>query len=212
MRVVPNLYPALARQEVVVHSARHVRTFAELADEEVSLTARAWSERAYAPGPPYLHAMVNEGRFAGASLAHSHSQLAWFGSPPAAVAVEEDAVGEVLAAAPVVEERDGLAVVAHPAGRVPYELLLAPPERPAGGAFADERLAGALLLLRDTIRRLRTVEGPLPWNAWLHDGPWWHLEIVPRLTVLAGLELGAGIHVNVVGPEDAAATLRAASG
>jgi UDPglucose--hexose-1-phosphate uridylyltransferase len=156
--------------------------------------------------------MVNEGRFAGASLAHSHSQLAWLGAAPPAVETEADAVEELLAAAPAVEERDGLVVAAHPAGRVPYELLLAPPGRPAGGAFADERLAGALLLLRDTIRRLRTVEGPLPWNAWLHDGPWWHLEIVPRLTVLAGLELGAGIHVNVVDPEDAAATLRAASG
>jgi len=52
---------------------------------------------------------------------------------------------------------------------------------------------------------LRAVEGPLPWNAWLHGD---HLELVPRLNVLAGVELGAGIYVNTVAPEDAAAAVR----
>jgi UDPglucose--hexose-1-phosphate uridylyltransferase len=193
---------------VVVHSPRHVRSFAELGDEEVERTARAWRKRAAVPGPAYLLALVNEGRFAGASLAHSHSQLAWFGSPPAAVEEEADALEEVLGAAAPVEEREGLLVAAHAAGRAPYELVLAPVERPATGAFADERLAAALLLLRDTIRRLRALEGAIPWNAWLHDGPWWHLEILPRLTAFAGLELGGGIYVNVVDPADAARALR----
>jgi len=36
VRVVPNLYPAFERQEVVVHSPRHVRTFAELTDDELA--------------------------------------------------------------------------------------------------------------------------------------------------------------------------------
>jgi galactose-1-phosphate uridylyltransferase len=45
VRAVPNLYPAFERQEVVVHSPRHVRTFAELADDEVSAVAQAWQAR-----------------------------------------------------------------------------------------------------------------------------------------------------------------------
>ena len=45
----------------------------------------------------------------------------------------------------------------------------------------------------------------MPWNAWLHLGGHWHLEVVPRLTVFAGLELGAEIYVNVIEPESAAA-------
>ena len=49
-------------------------------------------------------------------------------------------------------------------------------------------------------------------NAWLHTGTRWHLEVVPRLTVLAGVELGAGIYVNTVSPEEAAAQLRDVSG
>ena len=52
------------------------------------------------------------------------------------------------------------------------------------------------------------MEGPVPLNAWLHDGVHWHLELLPRLSVLAGLELGAGIYVNAVPPEEAAARLR----
>jgi UDPglucose--hexose-1-phosphate uridylyltransferase len=68
--------------------------------------------------------------------------------------------------------------------------------------------AAALRLLRGGIGRLRAVEGPVPLNAWAHAGGHWHLEVLPRLTVLAGLELGAGLYVNSLPPEEAAAGLR----
>ena len=57
--------------------------------------------------------------------------------------------------------------------------------------------------------RLRQAEGGVPWNAWLHHGSAWHIELLPRLSVLAGLELGAGIYVNSLPPEQAAENLRA---
>jgi UDPglucose--hexose-1-phosphate uridylyltransferase len=94
------------------------------------------------------------------------------------------------------------------ASRVPYELLVAPVGHEAE-AFESDRLGHALRLLRDVIADVRAVEGPFPWNAWLHAGRHWHVEVFPRLTVLAGIELGAGIYVNTLAPEDAAATLRA---
>jgi UDPglucose--hexose-1-phosphate uridylyltransferase len=204
VRVVPNLYPAFERQEVVVHSPRHVRTFAELTDDEVAAVAEAWRERrsaAAGAGFPYVHALVNEGRAAGSSLPHSHSQLVWLREPPPAVASERaGALPELLAADGLrIAELDGTVAVAHRAGRLPYETLI-------GGAPFD--LTAGLLLLRDVIRRLRAVEGPVPWNAWLHDGEQPHLEVVPRLAIQAGVELGAGIAVNTVAPEDAAAALR----
>jgi UDPglucose--hexose-1-phosphate uridylyltransferase len=211
VRVVPNLYPALERQEVVVHSPRHVRSLAELEPAELGPVAEAWRDRARAAraeGFPYVHALVNEGKPAGASLAHSHSQLVWLREPPPEVAMEADCgVCEILAAAEPVVEEDGVVAVARPAGRLPYELLLAPTEHEHGG-FESARLAAALRVLRDCIARLHAVEGPAPLNAWLHDGPHWHLELLPRLTVLAGLELGAGIYVNSLPPDDAAAALR----
>jgi UDPglucose--hexose-1-phosphate uridylyltransferase len=210
VRVVPNLYPALERQEVVVHSPRHVRSFAELTDAEVAGIAEAWARRREAGrASGYLHAMVNEGRIAGASLVHSHSQLAWLPHEPPALVRETGSVADVLHELPVDEDKDVVLAV-HPAGRVPYELVIAP-------FVADDdpfayRLAPALRLLREAARRLRAVEGAVPWNAWLHQGPHWHVEVVPRLTVLAGLELGAELYVNTVAPEEAARRLREAAG
>jgi UDPglucose--hexose-1-phosphate uridylyltransferase len=84
--------------------------------------------------------------------------------------------------------------------------VFAPGQHVAEPTEAD--LVDAALLLHDAIRRLRDVEGPVPLNAWLHTGGHWHLELVPRLTVFAGLELGAGIYVNSLSPEDAAQRLR----
>ena len=200
VRVVPNLYPAFPRQEVVIHAPDHVRSFAELDDEQVEAVAEAWTLRRIAgeeDGLGYLHALVNEGRAAGASLPHSHSQLVWLdGTPPEVERESAAGLDELLAHDHlVVGERAGSVAAVHHAGRVPYETVIS----------VGDSLAPALLLLRDVVRRLRAVEGPVPWNAWLHPG---HVELVPRLTVFAGVELGAGIWVSTVAPEDAAAALR----
>lgn len=219
VRVVPNRYPAFERDEVVIHCPEHARTFAELPDDQTALVAEAWRRRAATAreeGYGYVHAFVNEGRGAGASLGHSHSQLVWLRETPPALRAETDAtcrVCDMLSVegsqrARLVAERDDLVAVAPAAGRAPYELLLAPVVHD-GDAFGPA-LDSALALLALLVRALRTVEGPVPWNAWLHVGPHWHLELVPRLSTFAGTELGAGIFVLTAAPEDAAAALRRA--
>jgi UDPglucose--hexose-1-phosphate uridylyltransferase len=216
--VVPNLYPAFERQEVVVHTPRHARTLADLTEHELEPIASAWRARidaARGEGFPYVQILLNEGREAGASLPHSHSQLVWLREPPPeATAEEPQLAGPDCALCQLVEKRADLRVasrnggqlLAAPAGRVPYELLIATADhRPD----ADEALlVSALTLLREAILRVWEVEGPTPLNAWVHPGAHWHVEIFPRLTVLAGLELGAGLYVNWLPPEDAAAALR----
>jgi UDPglucose--hexose-1-phosphate uridylyltransferase len=201
-----------------VHSPRHVRSLADLEEDELAPIGTTWHERieaARAGGFPYVQVLLNEGREAGASLAHTHSQLVWLRQTPPEPAAElprlrsgECELCGLLAASEGfdIEARDGVRLLAHPAGRAPYETLIAPEHhRPEGDA---ELYATALLLLRSVIRRLRAVEGPVPVNAWAHAGGHWHLEIVPRLTVFAGLELGAGLYVNTVPPEAAAAALQ----
>jgi UDPglucose--hexose-1-phosphate uridylyltransferase len=216
--VVPNLYPMLERQEVVIHSPRHVRSLAELEDEELLPVATAWFNRreaARAEGFPYVHLALNEGRDAGASLPHSHSQLVWLRERPPAVVEElpqlerEDcALCTLLQDATLeIALQSNLSLRAAPAGRTPYELLIAPREHEA--LPDEEALANALKLLGSAIRRLHDLEGPIALNAWLHEGGHWHFAIVPRLTVFAGLELGAGIYVNWMPPEEAAAAMRA---
>jgi UDPglucose--hexose-1-phosphate uridylyltransferase len=197
VRVVPNLYPAFERQEVVVHSRRHVRSLADLEGDEPQLIAEAWRRRA-AAHPGYVHALVNEGREAGASLPHSHSQLVWL--PDAPPPRRRPRLVEFLA-------RDGLVAGCPWASRLPYETVIAPAELDPNG-IQGESLGSAIALLVEIVRRLHAFEGPVPLNAWLeYDEVDWRVVLLPRLTILAGLELGAGIFVNTLRPEEAAERL-----
>jgi UDPglucose--hexose-1-phosphate uridylyltransferase len=199
IRVVPNLYPALERQEVVVHSPEHLRSVAELANEQLELVAEAWQTRRAAHPEDYLHALINEGRESGASLPHTHSQLAWL---PFAPGPEPPRAGETIV------ERPGVVAWSPRVARVPYETAIGPVE-PEPDGFRSELLATALQVLADLIRRLRAVEGPLPLNAWLHNhDSGWRVVLFPRLSVLAALEIGAGVYVNTLAPEEAARRLR----
>lgn len=245
VRVVPNKFPAfgpwprdgdrveglfarraaVGRQEVVVHSPRHVRTIADLGVRELELVAEAWQARAATArtgGFAYVHALVNEGAGAGASLAHSHSQLVWLEEEPPLVAQERRAqkdeggcvVCRVLAEERrqrirIVEEWDDIVLLCPFAGRQPYELLAAPVEC-EGEPFRSAKLAAALTLAAEGVRRLREAEGDVPLNLWLHAGGHWHLEVMPRFGVLAGVELGSGYFVNTLAPESAAGVLREA--
>jgi UDPglucose--hexose-1-phosphate uridylyltransferase len=216
VRVVPNLFPAFERQEVVIHTPRHARSFAELTNAELDAVATAWTARAEAAateGFRYVHPLINEGRGAGASLAHSHSQLVWLREPPPAVRDERGGGGllELLETAReqrlIVAGTHDLVAFCHPAGRLPYETTIA--SEAAREPWPDQpTLALALTLLRDVVSTLQGVEGLVPWNAWLHHGRDWHLELLPRLAILAGIELGAGIYVNSLAPERAAELLR----
>ncbi len=201
VRVVPNLFPALERQEVVVHGPEHRRSLADLDDATLDLVALAWQRRAHDVGGT-VFPIVNEGRDAGASLPHSHSQLAWLPGPPPALLAERGLPESI----PILE-REGLVAACPLASRVPYELQIAPAS-PETDGLRSELLAPALRLLAELVRRLHRVLGDAtPFNAWLHEGPHWHLELVPRTTRLAGLELGAGVWINAVPPEAAAAAL-----
>ena len=130
VRVVPNLYPALARQEVVIHGPVHVRSFGTLDDETVDLVAEAWQRRA-GEVEGFCFPILNEGRDAGASLPHSHSQLAWLPAPAPSLAAEQG-----LPAVIDVIERDGVAAGCPVASRVPYEVLIAP-SRPETSGLAQ---------------------------------------------------------------------------
>ncbi len=225
VRVVPNKYPAFAGHEVVVHSPRHVRSLAELNAGEVEAMAKAWKARAdtaRTAGAAYVQAVVNEGRDAGASLAHSHSQLLPLPEEPPLPRRERagrsctvcDVVQDARENDRIVAVRRGVELVCPRAARAPYEMLIAPPATHDGDAFVDlDELTAALALLADGVRRLHAAEGAIPLNAWLHTAPFgerghWHIEVLPRLSTVASLELGADIWLSSLAPEDAAGRLR----
>jgi UDPglucose--hexose-1-phosphate uridylyltransferase len=235
VRVVPNLYSAFERQQIVIHSPQHVCSLVGLEPTQLELIVEAWAEvaeRAWREGFDHLQVFVNEGRIAGASLPHSHSQLVWLKEAPPEIAAEaprlalgacalcsllQDLPPELL----LLERKVGestLQLAVSPTGRAPYELLVASSEH-LGDAFgATDQLTAAFELAVAGVRMLSAAEGPSPFNIWLHNfqsseagGGHWHLEIVPRLNVFAGVELGLGIYVNPVAPSTAASRLREAA-
>ena len=72
-------------------------------------------------------------------------------------------------------------------------------------------------MIGTALRALAGVFGTLPqFNLWVRTAPsgteefCWHLDIVPRLTIRAGFELGTGVDISTYAPERAASDLRAA--
>ena len=103
------------------------------------------------------------------------------------------------------------------ASRSPFELWVVPRHHEADfGRATDEQLAGAADALQGVLRALGVLDDP-PYNLVLHTAPakervdetyHWHWELHPRLREIAGLELGTGLPVNPVSPEDAVLELR----
>lgn len=224
VRVVPNKFPAFAGQEVVVHGPVHVTSIGDVSTDVLETVVTAWNaRRAYhrSAGAAWLLIGINEGAGAGASLEHSHSQLFPFDAIPPAGHRELAGFAEGCPLCErqvnVVRERDGLVTFCPAWSRMPYETWIAPAAHEPN-AQLDGALATALA---DAVARLRGVLGAdLAWNAVVHDAPLagdhphhhWHVELLPRLTVAAAVELGAGIWVNVVEPARAAGELTDAAG
>ena len=221
MRVVPNKFPAIPGQEVVIHGPEHVLSFADLPAGVLAATAEAWQARraAHRREAAWTAVAVNEGPAAGASLDHSHSQVVPFPEIPPVVAAQAAAFSEQcglcwalgIEDARTVRRADGLRTIAPAWSRFAYELWIAPDAHVTEPGWGE--LATAIA---DAARRLRAVLGSdLAWNCVVYAAPegtdrWhWHAEVWPRLTIVAAAELGAGVWINIVDPDVAAGELRA---
>jgi UDPglucose--hexose-1-phosphate uridylyltransferase len=97
---------------------------------------------------------------------------------------------------------------------MPFQLTLAP-RRPRA-RFEDDGPTGAALLHEGLNRLARCLGASPPLNLWIRTAPrgaehfCWRIDVLPRLSHLAGLELGTGIDLDTLAPEDAAAELRSA--
>jgi UDPglucose--hexose-1-phosphate uridylyltransferase len=230
---VPDLFtalPARGAHEVIVNSPEPVGALADLPLAQVQTAIDVWRERMRAHDSACVHLAVNERAEAGATLPHTHAQLFALDFVPAAIAREREAFSahavrtmgsnlledlvqeEVRRRARIVAIDDEAVLFCPYASRMPYALMLAPRRR--RHRFEDDGPTGAALL-HDGLQRLRRRFGASPpLNLWVRTAPrdaehfCWRIDIFPRLTPLAGRELGTGVQLNVVAPEQAAAVLR----
>ncbi|HJR58961.1 MAG TPA: DUF4921 family protein [Vicinamibacterales bacterium] len=181
----------------------------------------------------------NEGAAAGASQEHAHAQLVALPIVPGRLAGElrgasayfrrlhrcvtcDSISRESSGGHRLVGENADFAAMASFAPRFPYETWIVPRRHQhdfRGAEPAEIRNLGRLL--HAVLRALGLVLDPFPFNLVLQTAPvrprasirrafHWRLEIVPRLTTASGFELGSGVFIVAVSPEQAARRLRAA--
>ena len=224
--------PASGAHEVIVSVPEHATSLVQLSDEALAGAVAAWRARMRARADAaYLHLIVNEGPLAGASLEHTHAQLYALDFVPVEVArererarayhertmgshqLEDVATEEVRRRERLVAIDEEALLICPWASRSPFELRVIP-RRPSP-RFEDSE--GGAAMIGTALRALAGALGALPqFNLWVRTAPrgaepfGWHVDILPRLTIRAGFELGTGVDINVYAPERAAADLRAA--
>ncbi len=226
--------PARGAHEVIINGPQPVASLAELPREQVLAAVAVWRERMRAHRDcPCVQLIVNERREAGASLPHTHAQLYALDFVPAAVAREREraaaystrTMGQNLLGDLVAEEvrrservvaiDDEAVLLAPYASRLPFQLMIAP--RVPRAHFDDDGPTGAALLHDGLSRLARHLGSSPPLNLWIRTAPLgaehfcWRIDVLPRLTHIAGLELSTDVNLNIVSPEHAAALLRDAA-
>ncbi len=186
----------------------------------------------------YMLIFKNHGDAAGASLEHTHSQLIALPVVPRRVREEIDGAREhynlkerciycdiirqeIESGIRVIAENPDFMVLSPFAPRFPFEMWIIP--RTHQAVFEEsqkhefERLAG---ILKDMLMRLDKVLDYPAYNYIIHSSPvsestedyyHWHLEIMPKLTKVAGFEWGTGFYINPTPPEESAKFLREAA-
>ncbi len=187
------------------------------------------------PRLEYILVFKNHGAAAGASLSHPHSQL--IAMPMVPLRLKSEIAGaqnyfeykercvwcdmirqEMSEGGRMVAQNKDFVVFAPFASRFPFELWLLPLRHSSD--FHDiqkAEIANLASIVKDVFGKQTSVLDNPPFNFILHTAPLkslgmpyyhWYIEIIPKLTKMAGFEQGTGFYINPTPPEDAAKMLR----
>ena len=195
-----------------------------------------WRQLSDDPGLAYAILFKNEGPMAGASLEHVHSQCLGLPFVPAAVERQlaaaakyrydcgrnffDDFLREELAAGTrILAETEHFVSLCPFFSRFPYETWIVPRRAEARFEHANaDEIAELAAEVHRVLNQMQRIRAGMPFNFMLQSAPFqidcdesfrWYFQITPRLSQLAGLELGSGQLVNLVLPEEAARQLNA---
>ena len=184
----------------------------------------------------YTLAFANWGQSAGASLYHPHFQMltlpiipphvsrslagsaAYFKKHRRCVHCEMSAF-EKKDKKRIIYENSGALAIAPFASMEPFQVKIFPKKhRPYFEKTSDSEMKSVVSALQAVLLKIEKNLRDPDFNFFIHTAPFrnqasynhyhWHIEILPKISTLAGFELGTGVDINVVDPDVAAAILR----
>lgn len=266
LRVVPNKFPALriegemekagvgmydrmngiGAHEVIIETPDHLKKFHMHTPDSLTMVFEAYKNRLMDLNKDrrfkYILIFKNEGKRAGASLSHPHSQL--IATPVTPKRVREELEGakayynykdrcaycdiireELSQEYRVVYENDGFLAFCPFASRFPFEICILPKRHdPDFQSLNHDEMMQLSETFIAVMKKLAVALTAPQYNFVLHTGPvrwprmgyWvtldydyhWHIEIMPKLTLVAGFEWGTGFYINPTIPEETAEFLR----
>ncbi len=215
---------AYGNHEVLVETPDHSKQMIDLSEEEImdilKVYARRIDELSNQPNIKYVSVFKNEGKKAGTSIVHSHSQLISVNIIPPRVQHKLDAIKK-FPSCPYCEvikkeingdrhvhEDDTTFTFTPYASRFNFEVWIFPKSHyKTLNDFSDDEMFDLASAIKRVMRKLKELNASF--NMVLYYAPkgedlHFHIEILPRIATHAGFELETGIIINSVSPEDAA--------
>lgn len=224
----------IGAHEVIIETADHSLSLSTMPLSSVQNVLWAYNERIDALKKDdrfkYVLVFKNEGEIAGASLEHTHSQLIALPIIPKTVKEEMasarkyydykdrclfcDIIAQELSSRKrSIHENEYFLAIAPFAPRAPFETWILPKKHFSSYGPVNEDFRALAEILQHVLLRIDEILNIPPYNFIIHTSPFtdehneyyhWHIEIVPKLTKIAGFEWGSGFYINPTPPEDAA--------
>ncbi len=228
----------IGAHEVIIETPDHLGSLSNIPRRDVENVLWAYYYRINDlkrdPRLKYVLVFKNEGEAAGASLEHTHSQLIALPIVPKLVREEINSsrkyydmkercifcdliAQEREDARRVVCENEDYIAIAPFAPRAPFETWILPKKHQSSFKPPDGSFSLLAEVLQRVLKQLDKLLDIPPYNYILHTSPFtdeeneyyhWHIEIMPKLTKIAGFEWGTGFYINPTPPEVAAKYMR----
>jgi UDPglucose--hexose-1-phosphate uridylyltransferase len=219
VRIFPNKYPPLPLAEVIVEAPEHGATFDAI--PHVRDVVAMYAERYRAHGrAAYTALFKNEGPRGGASIPHVHSQVIPVRFIPPRI--ESELAGFLRApscplcgdlAGTIIGESESFVWLAPEGSKMPYQQWLVPRRHmPELSDVTEREIDDLAEMLRKASRAMLSIDRSYNWmflNFREQPRAHWYVDLFPRVTNIAGFELGTGTFVEIVDPAAAARRLGA---
>ena len=228
--------PSNGHCEIVVYSAEHNGSLADMSIDRIELLVQTWNDRYIdllnRKDISYVMPFENRGEECGVTLHHPHGQIYCYPFIPPVIEKEIKAFEKenfILSMMNDLEKKyfvyqdDNVIAAVPPFARYAYEIWIIPKKRVSGPwQFDQDQLRSFSICLQKVIKGYDSfLKKKCPYIMGLHAGPkiedksfHFHVEFYPPLRsgdkpkILAGSESMAGVFIMDVLPEESAVILR----